>query len=337
MRGGRREAGGDARWMPTATLEVLKARAELYGSVRAFFAARDVLEVETPILSRHATVDRHIDSFAVYAYQKVLELKLHGNLHTSPEFAMKRLLAAGSGPIWQIARVFRVDEQGRHHNPEFSMLEWYRPGFDHHRLMDEVGALLAACGVPCAPLARLSYREAFIRHAGFDPFTTCAADMRLAWQARGLADPLGLSPDELADTDVWLDLWMSQIVGPRLGVDSPEFIYDFPVSQAALARIRADDPPVAERFELFWRGVELANGFHELTDADEQQHRFEADLAWRADNGRATPPYDAHLIAALQAGLPPCAGVALGLDRLLMLKLNLPQLADTLAFAFDRA
>ncbi|MFA5940260.1 MAG: EF-P lysine aminoacylase EpmA [Sinimarinibacterium sp.] len=322
--------GASAHWRPDATLESLQERAALYGAVRSFFAARGVLEVETPILSRHATVDRHIESFRTSDGRW---------LHTSPEFAMKRLLAAGSGPIWQIARVFRVDEQGRHHNPEFSMLEWYRLGFDHHDLMDEVAELLAACGIAgiAGDCDGLSYREAFEQHAGFDPLAIDAADLRTRMRAQGIAEPSGLTADELADRDFWLDLWMSLVVGPRLGADAPEFIYDFPASQAALARVRDDDPPVAERFELFWRGIELANGFHELTDAAEQARRFIADQDWRRERGRVVPPYDASLIDAMATGLPPCAGVALGLDRLLMLKLGLGSLAETLAFPSDRA
>lgn len=314
-------------WRPSASLETLKARAELYGSVRSFFASRGVLEVETPILSRHATVDRHIDSFRT----------VDGRwLQTSPEFAMKRLLAAGSGAIYQIARVFRFEEQGRHHNSEFSLLEWYRPGFDHHALMDELGDLLTACGID-AGCTRCSYREAFERHAGFDPSALYAAQLRDALLRRGVAEPAGLTADEIADSDFWLDLWMSMVVGPRLGVDAPEFVYDFPASQAALSRVRPGTPPLAERFELFWRGIELANGFHELTDAVEQERRFRADQTWRAGRSRVVPPYDTSLIAALKAGLPPCAGVAVGLDRLLMLKLGLDSVADTLAFAGGRA
>lgn len=305
---------GEAQWRPSADLETLKARAELNSSVRAFFAAHGVLEVETPILSQHATVDKHIDSFAVAP---------HGYLHTSPEFAMKRLLAAGSGPIYQIARVFRREESGRHHNPEFTMLEWYRPGYDHHRLMDELAALLAAVGVRGA-VTRISYRDAFVRHAGLDPFSASVDQLR----AR---HPLQIDED---DRDFWLDVLMSHVVGPQLGREAPEFLYDFPASQAALARVEAG---VAQRFELFWQGIELANGFHELTDAAEQQARFEADQRWRREQGREVPPYDRHLIAALATGLPSCAGVAVGLDRLLMRLRGLPDLAHTLAFDAVRA
>lgn len=306
-------------WRPSATLQTLKARAELYGSVRAFFAARGVMEVETPLLSAHATVDRHIESFSTRDGRW---------LHTSPEFAMKRLLAAGSGPIWQLCKVFRREEQGRHHNPEFTMLEWYRPGFDHHQLMDEVQDLLLACGIAGAPFERLSYRAAFLRHAGFDPFDAPLQQLRSGPQVEGA------SAAEREDRDFWLDLWMSAVVGPRLGTEAPVFLHDFPPTQAALARV---ENGVARRFELFWRGVELANGFHELTDAAEQQRRFEADHAARRERGRDCPPWDAHLIEALRNGLPDCAGVALGLDRLLMLQLGLPELAQVLAFDAERA
>lgn len=304
-------------WRPNASIEVLKARAELYGSVRAFFSARGVLEVETPILSAHATVDRHIESFATR----------HGRwLQTSPEFAMKRLLAAGSGPIWQLCKVFRLEEQGRHHNPEFTMLEWYRPGFDHHQLMAEVAELISALCIP-GQIEKLSYREAFLRHAGVNPFTATDSGLRAAAVATGYAG------DDL-DRNGWLDVLMSAKVGPKLGADAPCFLYDFPAAQAALARVRGE---VAERFELFWKGLELANGFHELADGDEQERRFQADLAWRKQQGRVQPPYDEHLIEALWSGLPDCAGVALGLDRLLMLKLGRKDLASVLSFAADRA
>ena len=305
-------------WQPSATVEMLKARAELYGSVRAFFSARNVLEVETPILSAHATVDRHIESFRSGALW----------MQTSPEFAMKRLLCAQSGPIYQICKVFRQEESGRHHNPEFTLLEWYRPGFDHHQLMDEVEALLAAVGGGRERFERLTYRDAFKRYADLDPFSDSLATLRTAAHFDGDA---GVQADE---RDFWLDLIMSDTVGPKLGQSAPVFLYDFPASQAALSRVQGI---VAERFELFWKGIELANGFHELTDASEQQRRFEADQQWRAQQGRPMPPYDQHLIAALQAGMPACAGVALGLDRLLMLMQELPSVAATLAFDAARA
>ena len=309
---------GEQHWRPSATLETLKARAELFSSVRAFFVACNVLEVDTPILSAHATVDRHIESFST------------GNhwLQTSPEFAMKRLLCAGSGPIYQISRVFRREESGRHHNPEFTMLEWYQPDYDHHRLMDEVEALLHAVGVAKTRFERLTYRDAFLRYAGLDPFT---APIDHLCNVVSFDSNAGAQAPE---RDFWLDLIMSHKVGPQLGLESPVFLHDFPASQAALSRINGD---IAERFELFWQGIELANGFHELADAAEQRRRFETDQAWRKAQAHIVPPYDQNLIAALESGLPNCAGVALGLDRLLMLMQNLPNVAATMSFAGHRA
>ncbi|MDR3414986.1 MAG: EF-P lysine aminoacylase EpmA [Nevskia sp.] len=313
-------------WRPRASNGVLQARARFYLAIRSYFGRAGVLEVETPILSAAATVDPHIDSFAT---------RENLWLQTSPEFAMKRLLAAGSGPVYQIARVFRREEAGRHHNPEFSLLEWYRPGWDHLRLMQELEDLLRGCGVPGqAPWSRISYRDAFLRHAGLDPFECGLEQLRQACAGQLNLDG-GLRQE--SDRDLYLDLLMSSRVGPRLGCDGPEFLYDFPASQAALARVRPGDPPLAERFELFWQGVELANGFHELTDAVEQRQRFERDRARRAAEGREAPPYDDRLIAALEAGLPRCAGVALGLDRVLMLMLGLPSVAETLCFDAERA
>ena len=311
-------------WRPSASLETLQARAELYGSVRVFFATRGVLEVDTPVLSAHATVDRNIESFAVPG---------GGWLQTSPEFAMKRLLCAGIGAIFQIAPVFRREEQGRYHNPEFRLLEWYRPGWDHRELMDEVEALLRALvDFESAPFERLSYRDAFLKHAAVDAFTDSLEQLAESARAAGFeGNSGGMSRDG------WLDVLMSLRVAPGLGHAAPCFLFDFPASQSALARVRHDDPPVAERFELFWRGIELANGFHELADGDEQQRRFETDQAVRAASGQVVPPFDVNLIQALGEGLPDCAGVALGLDRLLMLKLGLRDIASVLSFASPRA
>eukprot|EP00611_Tribonema_gayanum_P029200 TRINITY_DN7730_c0_g4_i1.p2 TRINITY_DN7730_c0_g4~~TRINITY_DN7730_c0_g4_i1.p2 ORF type:complete len:325 (-),score=61.81 TRINITY_DN7730_c0_g4_i1:172-1146(-) len=321
------QPSGLPMWRPSASLETLRARASLMRRIRAFFDAREVLEVETPVLSKGATVDPQIDSFATRGERW---------LQTSPEFAMKRLLAAGSGPIWQLARVFRIDESGRHHNPEFSLLEWYRPGWDHHRLIDECDALLRALGASSQACERLSYREAFLRHAGVDPLRDSLDTLRASLPA-SLAELALPDGDDIAMRDFVLDLLMSHVVGPELGREVPLVLSDFPASQAALARIRHDDPPVAERFEIFWRGIELANGFHELTDAGEQRRRFEADRARRLAEGRIAPPYDAQLIAAMEHGLPDCAGVAIGVDRLLMLMLDLPTIGEVLAFDDPRA
>lgn len=318
----------DISWRPGASRATLEARAKLVATVRGFFEARGVLEVDTPVLSAHATVDRHIES---------IQTADGGWLQTSPEFPMKRLLCAGSGPIWQIAPVFRRGEAGRHHNPEFRLLEWYRPGWDHAALMGEVEALVQALGAgPGGTFERLTYRQAFLRFAGLDPFTAPIEALRGAVDALGRA-PATVEPSEAADRDFWLDLLVSHAVGPRLGVERPAFLFDFPASQCALARVRPGDPPVAERFELFWKGVELANGFHELADAAEQRRRFEADQAARRTRGQRVPPYDAHLIAALEAGLPACAGVAVGIDRLFMLREGLPDIASAMAFDASRA
>lgn len=323
----RSEPSGPPSWMPSASLETLRARAVLLRQIRSFFEARGVLEVETPILSRAATVDPQIDSFVTSDGRW---------LQTSPEFAMKRLLAAGCGPIWQLARVFRVDEIGRHHNAEFSMLEWYRPGWDHRQLIEECDALLQSLGAASAPCEQSSYRDAFLRYAGVDPLRDplerlCAA---LPGSVATLALPDG---DDSARRDFVLDVLMSHVVAPMLGRAGPQVLFDFPASQAALARIRHDHPPVAERFEIFWRGIELANGFHELTDAAEQRRRFEADQARRSAQGQVVPPHDAQLISAIAHGLPDCAGVAIGFDRLLMLLLGKPTVGEVIAFDDPRA
>lgn len=317
-------------WRPTASLETLRMRARMLARIRAFFAARGVLEVETPLLSQAATTDTHLESLAVPLARE------RRYLHTSPEFPMKRLLAAGSGDIYQIAKVFRADEGGRLHNPEFSMLEWYRLGFDHVALMDEVEALLEdalAGSIELAPTERLSYAQAFERHAGLEPHHADAAACEAA------ARRLGVAVEGTLHRDDWLDLLMGVVVGPALPRDRFTIVYDYPASQAALARLRRreDGVEVAARFEVFWGEVELANGFHELTDAAEQRRRFEADLARRAGAGQPLVPVDERLLAALEAGLPDCAGVALGFDRLVMLAAQATDIGAVLAFPWSRA
>lgn len=300
--------------------------------MRAFFAARGVLEVETPQLSAAAATDLHLESLSA----RPAEGGPAGWLHTSPEFPMKRLLAAGAGDIWQLARVFRGAERGRRHNPEFSLLEWYRVGWDAPRLMDEVDEFvrtLAGEGGIGRATERLSYREAFLRHAGFDPFVAGAADIARALAARGVPVPEACDDDR----DAALDLALATLVEPALDPSRPTFIYDFPASHAALARIRPGDPPVAERFEFFLGGMELANGFHELTDADEQAARFQADLAARRARKLRQPPQDERLLAAMRHGLPPCAGVALGFDRLVMILAGATHIDEVLAFPAARA
>jgi lysyl-tRNA synthetase class 2 len=307
-------------------------RADLLAECRAFFGARGLLEVETPQLSAAAATDLHLASLHARDSGGGLE----GWLHTSPEFAMKRLLAAGIGDCWQLARVFRGGEQGRRHNPEFSLLEWYRLGWDTGPLMEEVDAFVRALAAGRRVLGSteyLSYREAFSVHAGFDPFATRPAEVGDVLRTRGSTVPAGVE----TDLPALLDLALALLVEPALDPARPTFIYEFPASHAALARIRPGDPPVAERFELFLGGMELANGFHELTDADEQQARFTADLAARSDRGLELPPVDERLLAALRDGLPDCAGVALGFDRLVMLLAGTDDIREILAFAWPEA
>jgi len=320
-------------WRPTAPLENLRRRAELLTATRDFFARRGVLEVETPLLAHAPVPDLHLDSFEV-----TTGLGESLWLQTSPEYAMKRLLAASSGPIFQLSKAFRQGEAGRRHNPEFTLLEWYRPGFDHHALMDEMDAYLAAALPEIEPAERRTYTEAFEDAVGLDPHEATVGDLAAAGRAEALD-----APDDL-DRDGWLHLLLAQVVEPQLGrVDGdalrPTYLYDFPASQAALARIRTDPgrPPVAERFEVFVEGVELANGFHELTDAGEQRQRFEHELEARRAAGKSQVPLDERFLAALGAGLPDCAGVALGFDRLTMLAVGSDEITEVIAFPTARA
>jgi lysyl-tRNA synthetase class 2 len=323
----------ESDWRPSASLQTLKKRAELLQRIRAFFHTREVMEVETPIMSAAGNTDPQINSFTTHYDGPAAPAGGQMFLHTSPEFAMKRLLAAGSGAIYQLCRVFRNSEAGRRHNPEFTMLEWYRPGYDHHALMDEVEALLIEVLQEQAGKARrISYQQAFLDHAGFDPLASDMAVVRDCASQHGLADIVGL--DE-RDRDGWLDLLMDQVIMPKLR--GMVFIYDYPASQASLARIKTEDPRVAERFECFIDGIELANGFHELIDAGEQRQRFLADNKKREATGQPTVPVDIRLIDALERGMPACAGVALGVDRLLMLSVGASSIAEVLAFPIDRA
>lgn len=327
-------------WRPSASLEVLRARARGLALVHKFMRVRGVLEVETPVLSRGATPDP-----AVQGLQLTVG-KGSGSeprfLHTSPEFAMKRLLAAGSGSIYQLARVFRDDEAGRIHAPEFTLLEWYRTGFDHVALMDEVFALVRTFveGLPGVALAQriapkpvyYSYGELFRQVVEIDPHDADARSLAQCCQTCGLEVPTHWSARDMVDA-----LFALHVL-PSLPADQLCFITDFPADQAALAQVRTDqEPPVASRFELIWQGMELANGFHELRDADEQRRRFDLELAARQEAGLAQVPVDEHMLAALEAGLPPCAGVALGFDRLLMAVLGKQHIREVVAFDWARA
>jgi lysyl-tRNA synthetase class 2 len=317
-----------ADWQPTAKRSMLEHRAALLASARNFFMDRGVLEVDTPIVVNAPVTDIHIHSAHV---------KFAGDprlffLHTSPEYAMKRLLAAGSGDIYQICHVVRGLERGPQHNAEFTLIEWYRSGFSLDRLMSEVDTLVRhLLGDVAFTMSseRLTYREAFLRELHLDPFTATLTELSDAARTIGFAD--GAQRDEL------LELLMGALVGPRLGRNALTFIHGYPASQAALARVSPEDPRTALRFELYCKGAELANGFQELASATEQRARFQRDNEERQRLGLPSYEIDGRLLAALEAGLPECAGVALGFDRTLMLAAGAGHIDDVLAFPTDRA
>ncbi len=317
-------------WRPTASAAHLRLRAGILAQIREFFAERDVLEVETPLLSHGTVTDIHLQSLSTSAEIPGIGGPVRLHLQTSPEFAMKRLLATDIGPIFQLCKAFRDLEAGRLHNPEFTMLEWYRPGWDHHQLMDEVDELLRMI-LGATPAVRRSYGEVFSTQLGVNAHRDDTEVLKNKALSHGLEEIDGL------DREGWLSLMMTHRIEATLGRDAPTFVFDYPADQAALARIRQDDPPVAERFEVYVEGIELANGYHELTDADEQRRRFAQDLKSRRSLGLPAPPVDPHLIAALDHGLPACAGVALGVDRLVMLAAGASDIREVIAFPIDRA
>jgi len=313
-----------SNWQPSASLEVLRQRAALMQKIREFFLTRDYLEVETPVMARFGITDVYLSN---------IQATFRGKpycLQTSPEYHMKRLLAAGSGPIFQLARVFRDDELGRWHNPEFTLLEWYQLDIDHHQLMSEMDELLQLT-LNSLPLKKKTYREVFQTICDIDPHVATIPDLQDLLARHNLQGVL----DEEDDRDQHLFLLMSHVIEPALAEeDSPIAVYNFPASQAALAQIKEGE---AERFEVYYRGVELANGFHELTDVVSQQNRFEQDNAQREARGLDIAPTDGYLLAALSHGLPACSGVALGIDRLIALALKQPSIGSTMAFDFSIA
>ena len=312
-----------ADWRPAAAPEMLRLRADVLARIRRFFAAREVLEVETPLLAPATVSDLHIDS--IPAQVETAGRRQTFYLQTSPEYAMKRLLAAGSGACYQICKSFRQGDVGARHNPEFTMLEWYRPGFSLEQLMAEVEQVLREF-LPQASVARLRYRELFQRQLGIDPHRIELQALRRLTRERLAVD------DAALDTADCLQLLLGQFIESEL----PEycFIYEYPAAQAALAKIEPDreNVPVARRFELFCRGMELANGYNEETDARNLRGRFERDRQGRAERGRPVPAIDEKLLAALEYGLPACTGVALGLDRLLMVLSGADSIGEVLAF-----
>jgi lysyl-tRNA synthetase class 2 len=330
-------SGGNrfAAWRPTASREMLRLRAALLARARGFFAARGVLEVDTPIVINAPVTDVHIHSARVMleAAGPTGAASAPFYLHTSPEYAMKRLLAAGMGDIYQICHVVRALERGRLHNAEFTLIEWYRPGFSLEALMSELEALVRELlGAPAASRSsiRISYREAFLQTLALDPFTAPMAELAEHARRAGF-DGAAAGRDEL------LELLMGTVIGPRLGQGGLTFVHGYPASQAALARLDPLDARAAQRFELYCDGIELANGFHELTCAAEQRRRFERDIEERRRLGLPESAVDEHLLAALEAGLPDCCGVALGFDRTVMLAAGADRIDAVLPFPLERA
>jgi lysyl-tRNA synthetase class 2 len=318
-------------WRPSASLATLRRRAALLDATRAFFRARGVLEVETPVALRHTVTDVQIDSLRVDAGPEARWL------HTSPEYPMKRLLAAGSGDIFQLCRVFRAGESGRLHNPEFTLIEWYRLGQTLSGIMEETAALaavlLATGGRTAGAFEARSYADAFRQELDCDPLTVPLAQLAALAARHGLADSSRAS----ATRDELLDFLLATRVGPALGRDRLTCLHHFPASQAALAQLDTADPRTALRFELFADGIELANGYVELASAADQRLRVSQDLAERRRRGLVEPEFDERLLAALDSGQPPCAGVAMGFDRVAMLALGAECIEDVMAFAWQQA
>jgi lysyl-tRNA synthetase class 2 len=327
-------------WQPTASRSLLMARAALNQQIRTFFSTRGVLEVETPLMCQASGTDLNLTPITALYQPHPRTAFIPHYLQTSPEFAMKRLLAQGSGPIFQLCKAFRNGETGARHNPEFTMLEWYRPGLSLSALMDEVEALVGAAlgngkaeGIaPAQAFQRLSYRNLFQQHLGIDPHSVTLVVLQ-----HKVRDHIDVNIEVLTTRATCLDLLYGHVLEPRLL--SPVFIHSYPAEQAALARVEADDTgqPVALRFELVIGGMELANGYDELVDAAEQQKRFATDRAAREQQGLPDTLPDLRFLAALQHGLPQCSGVALGVDRLLMLQTGTATIDEVLAFPITRA
>ena len=324
-----------SEFAPTASWERLRARASLLRRLREFFDDHGFLEVETPLLSADTVVDRHLDPMAVVMSTGTGDMVTAPPmwLQTSPEFCMKRMLAAGATAIYQVTRAFRHEELGRLHNPEFTMAEWYRVGDGLEAGIDLL-AELAGTLMDANAVHRISYAAAMERYAGVDPHRATLPMLQSAAAKHQLIIPVGY---EDADRDHWLDLLLIGCVEHHLGCDAPTIMYDYPASQAMLAQVRGEDPPVAERFELYVRGMELANGYHELLDADELRRRNQRANAERRADGKSPLPESSRLLDAMDHGLPDCCGVALGIDRLVMAATGATEIRDVIAFPCDRA
>jgi lysyl-tRNA synthetase class 2 len=320
----------DQDWRPTASPAVLRVRAELLTRTRGFFHNLGYWEVETPLLSADVAIDAHIDPFSC-AYVPSSDSRAQPRrmfLQTSPEFAMKRLLAAGADAIYQIARAFRNGERGGRHNPECTLIEWYRRGMHYHDLMTEVGRYVSAMLGITEP-ERITYREWFYRATDVDPLTASDEQLFALAAAHGC--------DRETERDDVLNSLLAAVVEPKLPVGSAVLVYDFPATQAALSRIRKGSPDVAERFELYVDGIELANGYQELTDPEELRRRCQRQNRRRRHRGQEEFPIESRLLAAMDAGLPECAGVALGFDRLVMLAARAGAIDEVIAFPIERA
>lgn len=320
-------------WRPTATFAALQARAELLRTLRNFFATRGVLEVETPVLAQHGVTDVNLEPIIATQAMPASKTCKKYYLQTSPEYAMKRLLAVHKCCMFQIGKAFRNDEQGKLHNPEFTILEWYRVGFDHFALMNEMDELLQLV-LQTRPARQVSYQTLFLEFLQLDPLTASVVELQQCCQRQGI-DLYCNSGD--MDKDDWLSLLLTHCIEPKLQGDSPWMIYDYPCSQAALAQLNPTQPEVAQRFEVYINGIELANGYHELGNSEQHRERFNQDNKHRLAKGKPQREIDEYLLHALAAGLPACAGVALGLDRLLMLKLGAVEIGSAISFPINRS
>ncbi|WWO97155.1 MAG: elongation factor P--(R)-beta-lysine ligase [Candidatus Dasytiphilus stammeri] len=318
-------------WKPNASIINLVKRADIISSIRKFFSDRNILEVDTPSLSQSTVSDVYIDSFQTTFWKPGGQKKQQLYLITSPEYHMKRLLVAGIGPIYQICHCFRNREFGSIHNPEFTMLEWYQPKYNIYKLMNEVNDLLHKI-LNCGIAEKISYQNLFIKYFNIDPLLAEKKDLQKIVKLLSLDLHNWINESN----DTLLQLLLSHLVSSIIGFKQPIFIYNFPISQASLATINVDDPRVAERFELYYQGIELANGFNELTDSIEHCRRFENNNNIRTLIGKQKQPIDNNLITAIKQGLPFCSGVALGVDRLIMIALKMKKLSKVIAFSVDR-
>lgn len=321
-------------WSADIDWKTAKKRAEIINSIRRFFEERDVVEVETPLMSNGTITDVYIDTFITKYTNGMCELANKDlYLQTSPEFAMKRLLSSGYGSIYQICKAFRNEGNGTHHNPEFTMLEWYRVDFDHFDLMDEVQELLVTV-LGVSKVKRFTYQAIFMKFLELDPLDCNLNELKGSLSNNNI---LGDWISKEQNKDTLLQMLFTEVIERQIGISEPCFIYNFPASQASLAKISTTDKRVAERFECYYKGIELANGFHELTDAVEQERRFEKDNEMRRSLGKEIKIIDNNFIQALHSGLPECAGVALGIDRLLMLALDAISIKETSSFNITNA